>query len=479
MFKKLSLILVLMVALICPKPAQAYENYVDGITTIEEVLDYTLNYHVDRPKLDDLVNGAIEGMLDSLNDPHTEYMTPESLKNFTDSLDANYVGIGIKMEAEGDYPKVVAVFDNSPAQKANLRVGDIIIKVNGQSAYQEPLSAVADKVRGVEGTTVTLTLQRGKEQFDVTLKRSAVNAPTVTTDIIFDNIGYVAIDSFGTETSNEFTAAIQQIKSSAVDGLIIDLRNNTGGYLMSAVHITEHFLPVGTAVVSVVDNNRESIVYRSYGTGRAAGIPLVILVNGNTASAAEILAGALQDHGVATLVGAQTYGKGTVQTLFNLHNGGALKVTAAKYQLPGGRYIDGVGIEPDKKILSPGLEIHGAKQLIKPDDQIQVEFTVGENRAVVNGKQYRLMGAPYQKNGVYYIPLRFAMESLGYQVEWDDARNGSYLTGLGKKLFIPANGETIHPLEVANFISYISVPDLKNLGFNCQVDAQRIKVIKD
>ncbi|MBO8138281.1 MAG: PDZ domain-containing protein [Desulfotomaculum sp.] len=480
MFKRFSLVLVLLMTLFCVQPAAAYEDYIDGVTTIEEILDYTLHNHVDKPELDELVNGAIDGMLKTLDDPYTEYLTPEALEDFTDSLNGNYVGIGIRMEEQDGYPVILEVFVNSPAQAGGLKPGDIITAVEGEDIGEMPLALVAAKIQGPEGSKVTLTIKRQEKTFDVTLTRKAVTAPTVMQKVVFDDIGYINVDSFGRDTAVDFTAAIDKLKSQNVKGLIIDLRNNPGGYLTAAVRMTGHFLPLGTKVVSVVDRDGERQVYRSIGSADAAEIPVVVLVNANTASAAEILAGALQDHKAAVLVGDQTYGKGTVQTVFNLSNGGALKLTMARYQLPSGRFIDGIGLTPDRQVLSPGLQLHAARQILKPADQLKIIFTLAKNEAVLNGEKVDMMGTPYSKNGVYYLPLRFVMESLGYVVNFDSERNGVQMTKGDEGVFIPAGGsKTVHPIEIREGLSYISLEDINTLGINCRVENDIITVTKD
>lgn len=479
MIKRLALILVLMVILIFPSPASAFKDYVDGVTTYEEILDYTLQHHIDRPNLSDLVNGSIDAVLKQLNDPYTEYMTPESLKNFTNSLNADYVGIGIKMESTNGYPKVVTIFTGSPAERAKLQVSDLIIAVDGEDVKDLPLSIIVQKIRGIEGSKVTLTINRNNQIFDVSIIREAVNAPTVTYEVMFDNIGYIDVNSFGNDTDVLFATALQNLKTQQVKGIILDLRGNSGGYLTSAVNMMGNFLPADTKVVGIVDNKDETTVYRSYGNGIAAGMPMAILVDKNTASASEIVAGAFQDYGIGTLVGSPTYGKGSVQTIFNLHNGGALKLTIARYQLPSGRFIDGIGLTPDRLVRSPGLELHAARQILQPADKKQVEFIVGSLGAKVNGVDVRLQYAPFTKDGIYYIPLRFTMEALGYTVGWDDRRNGIKMIGNNEEKFIPAVGGTHYPVQVINGLSYVSTTDLKKLGLQFNLINQSILIKKD
>ncbi|MTI79633.1 MAG: PDZ domain-containing protein [Firmicutes bacterium] len=480
MLRKFSLVLVLMLALVWVQPAAAYDDYLDGVTTIEEILDYTLRNHVDKPELDVLVDGAIEGMLERLEDPHTEYMSPESLKDFSDSLNGDYVGIGIRMELHEGYPMVVEVFEYSPAEQAELKPGDLIVAVDGEDIKDIPLSFAAVKIQGPEDTKVSLTIMRNDKEFDVTLTRAAVTAPTVTHEVMSDNIGYIDINSFGQDTSNHFKAALKELQQQKVSGLILDLRDDPGGYVMAAVRIADNFLPVGKKVVSIVDKDKETQVYRSFGEASIADLPMVILVNGDTASAAEILAGALQDHGEAKVIGGQTYGKGTVQTVLTLSNGGALKLTMAKYQLPGGRFIDGIGLIPDKQVLSPGLQLFTAKNIIQPANQQKIIYTLSKNKAVVNGENIEMMAKPYLGNGQHYVPIRFTMEALGYTVNFDSQRNGIQLTRDNEGFFIPTNGsETSQPVEISEGVSYLSIQDLDVMGINYTVKDNVVTIIQD
>ena len=473
MFKKLTVNASLCLAMFFTQPAFAYENYVDGAITIEEVLDLTLQNHVDKPELDTLVDGAVQGIVQSLNDPYSEYMTEESLKEFSDALNGDYVGIGISIQMKGDYPLIEEVFKNSPAELADLKAGDLIVAVNGESTYQIPLSMISLQIRGKEGSTVQLTIQRDDQKFDVELTRSNVDLPTVEAEVKFGNIGYVDVNSFGVDTAFEFSDALKKLQSENVEGIILDLRDDPGGYLMAAVRMAGEFLPSGKKVVAMVDRSGEQRVYKTFGSGSAAGLPVVVLVDSNTASAAEILSGALQDYQAATLVGSQTYGKGTVQTVFDLTNGGALKLTIAKYQLPGGRFIDGVGITPDKQVLTPGAELYAARKLLQPNAETVIQYTLGKNTVNVNGDELPILSSAYQKNNMYYLPLRTTMEIFGYEVNWDIERDGIKLTDGSEQKIISSADDT---LELVDGSSYISVDNLTKLGFNCQVKEGVVRV---
>lgn len=472
MLRKYVVLITLCFSLLFALPAFADDNFVDAAITIEEVLDLTLQNHVAQPDLDTLVNGAIEGIFNILNDPHSEYLNKESLEEFSNSLEGDYVGIGVSIQMQGDYPVIVEIFKNSPAERAGLKVGDLIVAVDGKSTYQESLSVVSMQIRGQKGTAVTLTVKRGEREFSSKLTRSVVDIPTVEAELLHNDIGYIDINSFGSNTALEFSAALKSLRSQGASAFILDLRDEPGGYLMAAVRMAGEFLPSGTKVVALVDRNGEEEFYRTFGTGWAAEMPVVILVNSNTASAAEILSGALKDYGVATLVGSQTYGKGTVQAIYNLSNGGALKLTVAKYKLPKGEFIDGVGIDPDRPVLTPGAELYAAQKLLKPTVKYTLQYTVGKNSVNVNGQELPLMSSSVlQKNNTYYLPLRATMEIFGYEVNWDVKGNGIIINNGKQQKFI-SSSESI----MIDGLSYISVEDLTKLGFKCSVQPQVITV---
>lgn len=476
MFKRLIVTLLTVLLLTSAQPAMAFDDYVDGVTTLEEILGYTLEYHVSQPQLDQLVNGAIEGMLMTLEDPYTEYLTPESLRDFSNSLSGEYVGIGVRMLAVDGYAKVVEVFENSPAAQAGIQAGDLIIAVEGQSVAGQPLSKVSEKILGPEGTKVSITLRRGEQEFTITLTRAEVHLKTIYHQVLDGNIGYIEVRSFGEDTAAEFATSLEQLRTAGVKGLIIDLRNNHGGYLMAAHRMASQFIPMGKKVVGVVDRQQKEQVFPSFGLNKAPKVPVVILVNYDTASAAEILAGALQDYSMAKLVGTPTYGKGTVQTVIKLANGGALKVTTAKYTLPGGKYIDGLGLTPDVQVLSPSLQSFVAQQILNPSPQITITYQNDSDLALINGEEFIVLGTPYYNGGTNYVPLRFTMEALGYQVDWDTERNGIYLKQGSNELFVPASGGTVHPVEIKDGIAYISTADLIQLGIACHVEDKTVIV---
>ncbi|MBS4022242.1 MAG: cell wall-binding repeat-containing protein [Dethiobacter sp.] len=331
---------------------------------LDEVRDLIRSYYVDVVP-EEILNAAIIGeILDSL-DINTSYLSAEQFAKFLESMeDLSFSGIGIYIDTHEDGILVQSVIRYSPGEEAGLLAGDVIIRANGWSMKGMTTEEAITILRGPEGTTVSLFLRRGDKDLNFDVIRRKIVIPTVTVDVLNGHIGYIDLNSFGGDTAQQFVIAIENLKARGVDSWIIDLRNNTGGYLYTAVDIAGHFIGSKTAV-QIVD--REGTDYLT-GTDHSYLIeqPVVFLVNDYSASASEILAGAVRDHGDAVLVGTNTYGKGSVQTLFGLSDGGILKLTTYRFYSPLGDPIDGVGLTPD--ILLVGDEMDAAVELLSRYD---------------------------------------------------------------------------------------------------------------
>jgi len=296
-----------------------------------------------------LEQASLRGMVEALGDPHTSYLDPFELQQSDLSLEGNYEGIGAWVDTTTEYVTIISPMPDSPAEKAGLKAGDAVIAVDGQDMTGVDGNVVVSHILGPAGTTVVLTIQREGEpaQFDVSVVRAAITVPSVESEILDDNIAYIQLFTFGADSSTELHSALEDILAQNPAGLILDLRNNGGGFLNTAVEISSEFMSEGVALYEQYgDGTRDS--YNLQGGGLAIDIPMVVLVNGGTASASEILAGAIQDYGRAQLVGETTFGKGSVQISRNLSsNQGALRITIAHWLTPNERQIDGIGLEPD------------------------------------------------------------------------------------------------------------------------------------
>ena len=306
--------------------------------------------YVDQP-VDDvaLMQGAIRGMMEALGDEQTFYMEPRVYQNETSSLQGSYEGIGAYVDTDGDYLTIVSPIEGSPASAAGLQPGDKVIAIDGEDMTGIAPEEARLRVLGPEGTTVTLTVVRKGEQgpLEFVIRRAEIIVRSAEGKMLEDGIGYMDINSFGDKTTSELHQALDDLMTRNPRGIIIDLRNNPGGYLTTAVEVSSEFIDKGVILYEQFGDGRRQ-EYEALGNGQATDIPLVVLVNEGSASASEILAGALQDYGRATLVGVQSYGKGSVQNWQPLSNNqGAARVTIAKWLTPDERAIDHIGLTPD------------------------------------------------------------------------------------------------------------------------------------
>ncbi len=346
----LTLALTLSLAVSAASAASQADELFDRIRTVFEVVQA---WHKDGADLETFVEGAIEGGLQALGDPHTNYFSPEDYQAFLDSLNGTFSGIGAYLDLDGNYIVIRSPIKETPAHKAGLRPGDRILEADGVPLVGEPVEKAVQVIRGPEGTTVKLKIERPSEgrTFTVEITRAVIDIPEVESRMVAGHIGYIALTSFGDDVVTDFYKAVERVKLLGARGIILDLRQNGGGYLQAAVDVASAWVPKGEPVVWEVGKGGSKKARRS--TGREIGMPVVVLVDGGTASASEIVAGALQDYGIAELVGVKTYGKGTVQQLLTLTDGSGMKVTVAEYLTPKERKVDGRGLTPDYYVEQP------------------------------------------------------------------------------------------------------------------------------
>lgn len=318
-----------------------------------ETLDLLNTKYVDRP-LDQrkLMYGAVAGLVNATGDPYTVFFDPDESKKFAEELQGSFDGIGAEIGIKDDQLVVVAPLDGTPAKKAGLMPGDAILAINDESTGIMTVDVAVSKIRGKAGTEVKLTiLPKGKrEPKEVKIIRAKIEIKSVEfSSKTIDNkkIAVIKMNRFGEDTKGAFDEAVAKVLSGNYNGLILDLRNNPGGYLEIAVAIASNWIESGEIVLKEKGNGNESNEYKATGLNRLKGVKTVVLVNGGSASASEILAGALQDYKLATLVGEKTFGKGSVQELTELKNDSTLKITIAKWFTPKDRGINKIGLEPD------------------------------------------------------------------------------------------------------------------------------------
>lgn len=312
--------------------------------------------YIDETKLDSkkMFYGSIKGMVASLGDPYTFFLTPEENKQSKDDLGGKFEGIGAQLGLKGNAVVVVAPIKGSPAEKAGVRSGDFIIAVDGEETKGWTLPQTVSKIRGEKGTKVALKLLRGEQQIDITITRDQIKVPSVelTTETVNGKkVANLKLNQFGDNTNTEWDKAVTTIssqwKSNQIQGMVLDLRGNPGGYLESAVYLASEFVEQGKTIVTQETTDNNDRTYKVQRDGNLIGIPLVVIIDQGSASASEILAGALRDHEKAQLVGVKSFGKGSVQEALDLKDGAGLHVTIAKWILPDGDWINGKGIEPE------------------------------------------------------------------------------------------------------------------------------------
>lgn len=322
------------------------EGYED-LKIFTEVLSMVKKHYVEEVKTKELVNGAIKGMLNSL-DPHSGFLSSEAFKEMQVDTKGEFGGIGIQIGVKDGLLTVIAPIEDTPAYQAGIKAGDKIIKINGEPTKDMSLHDAVSKMRGAPKTSVTITIFREgwKDMKDFAIVRDVIKIKSVKSKIIEGSIGYVKISQFQEQTAADLSAALKKLDEDKVTALILDLRNDPGGLLNSAIDVSSRFLPKDKLVVYTQSKAGEKTEFFTSGDGHFSH-PMIVLVNQGSASASEIVAGALKDWNRAVIVGTQTFGKGSVQTVIPLSGGAGLRLTTAKYYTPKGKSIQNTGITPD------------------------------------------------------------------------------------------------------------------------------------
>lgn len=342
---------------------------IEKLQTLEKMVDQY--YYLGEVTDEEVRDGVYKGLLSALNDPYSEYYTAEELASMMEQSEGIYYGIGayVSLDSATGLPKISGVIKNSPAEEAELRANDLIYEVDGTSTYGMSLTEAVAMIKGPEGTDVQLTLIREGESdyLELTLTRRRVESPTVEFSMEEDNMAYIQVTEFDDVTVDQFAEALAMARGSGAKGIILDLRGNPGGNLSTVVEMCQMILPEGM-IVYTEDKNGRREEYKSDGS-RELELPLVVLVDMNSASAAEIMAGAIKDYGIGTLVGTTTFGKGIVQQIMPFRDGSAVKLTISAYYTPSGKNIHGTGIEPDVVCEFDGEAYYASED--HPDNQLE------------------------------------------------------------------------------------------------------------
>jgi carboxyl-terminal processing protease len=358
-FRKLSLVVILITAITSSgflvskwnllADVEAEEDFhYQRIKTFAESLSLVKKNYVEEVDEKDLVYGAIKGMLNSL-DPHSAFMPPEAFKELKVDTQGEFGGLGIQIGIKNKILTIIAPIEDTPAYEAGVKAGDMIIKIEGKSTKDITLYEAVSKLRGLKGTKVTITIAREglDKPKDFTITRDIIKLKSVKSRVIDDEIGYVKLTQFQEKTAGDLKKALKDLAQKDISSLVLDLRNNPGGLLKGAVDVTSQFLPAGKLVVYIQGRDGEKTKFNTSNGSGNYDYPMVVLVNEGSASASEIVAGALQDWEKALILGTQTFGKGSVQTVMPLSDGSALRLTTARYYTPKDRSIQTTGITPD------------------------------------------------------------------------------------------------------------------------------------
>jgi carboxyl-terminal processing protease len=337
---------------LCPEAPEVCVNFENFWKTWDLARDEYVDPSAVDPKK--MIDGAIEGMLDTLGDNgHTRYLAPEVAREEREELSGRFEGIGAYIDVKDGQPLIVQPIEGSPAERAGLRPNDIILKIDGDEVHGISIAQLRNKVRGPKGTNVTLTVQHAGEPqpVDVTITRDEIKTPSVTWRLLPNQVALLHLNQFAEHSSDEIKQALTDARAQGARSMVLDLRNNPGGYVNELVGVASQFLPADTTVLLEQDRAGEQTPYKTSPGGVATDLPLVVLVNNNSASSAEILAGALKDAGRARLIGEPTFGTATVLRTFNLNDGAQVRIGTTQWLTPKGQVVRGKGIQPDEVIM--------------------------------------------------------------------------------------------------------------------------------
>ena len=386
------------------------ESRYKNLETITDAINIIEKNYVEDVKMETLIQGAVKGMLSEL-DPHSSYLTPDMFKEFKVETKGEFGGLGITISLKDNILTIISPIEDTPADKAGLKAGDKIIKIEGKPTTKISLEQAVDKLRGKPGTKVTITIFReGKNKpFDVTITRDVITIKAVKSKVI-NNLGYLRLTQFKQEASKETSKALKELEKQNIEGLILDLRNNPGGLLSEAVRVSSIFLPEDKTVVYTKDRDGTEKHLKTKDTDtNAEKIPMVVLINEGSASASEIVSGALQDYKRALVIGQTSFGKASVQTIIPMGNNSAIKITTARYYTPRGRSIQNVGIKPDIMVKQGTVNYENGHPILKESD-LQNHLPSEINRSIDNSSDNSTISD--NKTLENDLQLKFAVDML-------------------------------------------------------------------
>lgn len=334
-----------------------------GFTLLREAEARISESSVSSTNQKQLLQGAIKGMVESLADPYAEFLDPATYRNFRQVTSGQFSGVGLWLKMEAKKAKVVSVLPRTPAERAGIQNGDLITTVDGKAIERLSLEQVVQRVQGQEGTQVKLAILRGEQSIEFILVRERIDVASVDSRMLRERIGLIEVATFTGNTSTKVREAVSSLSEKGARGFILDLRGNPGGLLEEAVDVASAFIE-GGRIVSFKERDKSEVVFHSR-PPVASSLPLVVMVDEGSASASEIVAAAVQDRGRGVIVGTATYGKGSVQTVFPLSDGSAIKLTTASYYAPSGRSIGEKGVTPDVSVADKSIQLVKAREILR------------------------------------------------------------------------------------------------------------------
>ncbi|WP_297520133.1 S41 family peptidase [uncultured Clostridium sp.] len=325
---------------------------IEKYSKLFSIRDQIYRYYDGEINDDKLLEGAIKGMSMGLGDPYTYYMNKEEFEGFMEQNSGEYMGVGIRMGTADKNLLVVESLEGGPAYAAGIKAGDILKAINGTSVTVADMEKTASMLKGKKKENIKLTVQRDGKELNIDVMRDVVKTINVKGYMMDEEVGYIAVKAFEENVAKDFTAKLEELQNKGMQGLVLDLRGNPGGYMSECVGLASNFIDKGEPIVTTIDKYGEKEKNLSKG-GIAKDLPLVVLIDGNSASASEVVSGAIRDYGVGTLIGETSFGKGIVQIPVSQPDGSALKITISKYYTPNGENIHGTGIKPDIEVEYP------------------------------------------------------------------------------------------------------------------------------
>lgn len=467
-FMKLFMSFTLALTLMLPASAMAVSEQ-----ETKEVRELLAEYHVSGITEEKLQDKSVEEMLALLEDPYTTYFNSDETMQFLNSVENNFVGIGVRIGEDDQGVYIAEVFPDMPADLAGLQRDDYITAINGNTVEGLTTTEVVNQIMGKENTSVQLTVQRGDTSLNISIQRGVVQVPIVVSKQ-FDDIGYIELTSFSENGDKLFADALDQMKADEIEALIIDLRNNSGGYMDTAMNIGANFIERGV-FVHTNDRNQKNIP-SIIEDGKTFDKPVFILMNSYSASASEALAGALRDSAKATIIGTQSFGKGSMQYLMNLSEGGMLKLTTVEYLTPKQTKVNHVGLKPDVEVYGDMPQMLAA---LRSAGLENIRVQLNKHNASINGVEVKDPFPYVIESGNLYVPSRILASLLGASIEWNGQQNTiDFIEGKNKNSFpltegIAIKADSVTYINVAEFAKTFQSVKWSNTGDNWMIEVSK------